>query len=94
MFYLTTHSRPKDHSQKREGQLHGLLFSISSMGFFNMQHLRQDITSYSLCYTSHGELAGTRCSSMGPQLKIDPANHSTKDLQLTRYRMRPLTASV
>ena len=31
-----------------------------------MHHPRQDNTYHSLCYTSHGALAGTRNSSMGP----------------------------
>ena len=33
---------------------------------------RQDSTYHSLCYTSSGELAGTRNSSMGPPRRIIP----------------------
>ena len=70
MFYLTTHSTHfiydymasdmvKDHSDsKRENLLlpHGLLFPISS----------KDSTYHGIYYTSHGALAGTKNSSMGP----------------------------
>ena len=43
-------------------QLHGLLFSICSKISFHSQ----DSTYYSLCYTSHGALAGIRNSSLCP----------------------------
>ena len=36
---------------------------------------RQDNTYHSLCYISRGALAGTRNSSMGPPLRIDPTTH-------------------
>ena len=39
---------------------------------------RQDSTYHSLCYTSHGALAGTRNSPMGPPWRIDPMIHRTK----------------
>ena len=54
----------KDHSDREKGNLllpHRLLFPINSKGCHT-----QDITYHSLCYTSHGTLAGTRNSSMGP----------------------------
>ena len=57
----------KDHSDSERGNplpQHGLLFSINSKGSF-ISH-RQDNTYHGLCYTSHGALAGTRNSSMGP----------------------------
>ena len=38
---------------------------------------RQDSTYHSLCYTSHGALAGTRNSSMGPPRRINPTTHCT-----------------
>ena len=38
---------------------------------------RQDSTYYSLCYTSHVALDGTRNSSMGPPWMIDPTTHRT-----------------
>ena len=38
---------------------------------------RQDSTYHGLCYTSHGALAGTRNSSMGPPWRIDPTIHRT-----------------
>ena len=49
----------KDHSDSERGNplpLHGLLFPISSKGYF----------IDGLCYSSRGALAGTRNSSMGP----------------------------
>ena len=38
---------------------------------------RQDNTYHGLCYTSSGALAGTKNSSMGSPLKIDPTTHRT-----------------
>ena len=38
---------------------------------------RQDNTYHGLCYTSRGELAGTRNSSMGPPWRIDQTTHRT-----------------
>ena len=73
MFYVTTHSNTfylwlygvghmiKDHSDSERGILllpHGLLFPFSSKGSFIC-------TILGLCYTSHGELAGMRNSSVG-----------------------------
>ena len=60
----------KYHSDSERGNLlppHGLLFPINSKRSFicTIPH-RQDSTYHSLCYTSHGALAGTRNSSMGP----------------------------
>ena len=68
----------KDHSDNERGNLlppHGLLFPISSKGSFICH--TQDNTYHSLCYTSHGALAGTRNSSMGPPWRIDPTTHHT-----------------
>ena len=36
---------------------------------------RQDNIHHSLCYTSHGALAGTRNSYMGPLWRINPTTH-------------------
>ena len=52
----------KDHSDSERGNplpLHGLLFSINSMGFLYAPSHRQDSTYHDLCYTSRGPLAGT-----------------------------------
>ena len=38
---------------------------------------RQDNTYHSFCYTSRGELAGARNSSMGPPWRIDLTTHHT-----------------
>ena len=58
----------KDHSNSKRGNPvppHGLLFPISSKGSFICIIHRQDDIYHSICYTSHGALAGTRNSSMG-----------------------------
>ena len=63
----------KNHSDSERGNTllpHGLLFPISSMGSFicTIPQTEQ--------YISRGALAGTRYSSMGPQLRIDPMTMS------------------
>ena len=75
----------KDHSDRERGNPlppHGLLFPIN----------RQDCTYHSLCYTSHGALAGRRNSSMGPpheesiRRPIAPwANALTTELHLAPF---------
>ena len=50
-----------------------LLFPINSKGYFIFT-----ITIItSICYTSHGALAGTRNTSVGPLWRIDPITHHT-----------------
>ena len=69
----------RDHSDSERGNLmlpHGLLFLISSKGFY-MHHPRPDSTYHSLCYTSRGALAGTRNSLVGPPWMIDLTTHCT-----------------
>ena len=70
----------KNHSDSERGNpllsLYGLLFLISSKGYFYMLH-RQDSTYHSLCYTSHRALAGMRNSSVGLPRGIDPTTHCT-----------------
>ena len=80
-FYLMMHSTHfilrlygvghvvKDNSDSERGNPlppHGLLFPISSKGYLCASSHRQDKKYHSLCYTSHGALAGTRNRSMGP----------------------------
>ena len=75
MFYFMMHSTHfiygymvKDHSDSERGNLlppHRLLFLINSKGFLYALSHRQDNTYHSLCYTSHGALAGKRNSSVG-----------------------------
>ena len=67
----------KDHSERKPvaGKIHRLLFSISSKDYFYASSHRQDNTYNSLWYTSHGTLAGTKNSSMGPPSGIDPTTH-------------------
>ena len=63
-----------DHSNSERGNPlppHRLLFPIIS------KDNRQDNTYHGLCYPSHGTLAGTRNSSMGPPCRIDPTTHRT-----------------
>ena len=65
----------KNHSDRKKGNPllpHGLLFPISSK-----HHPRQVNTYHSLCYTSHGSLAGTRNSSKGSPWRIDPTTLHT-----------------
>ena len=79
----------KDHTDSERGNPlppHGLLFSISSMGY--MHHPTDRIAHTSLCY-SCGALARTRNSSMGPHHEgstrrpIEPrANALTTELHL------------
>ena len=76
----------KNHSDREKGNPllpHGLLFPISSK-----HHPRQVNTYHSLCYTSHGSLAGTRNSSKGsshheqtllPRSYILPPSNKDKD---------------
>ena len=59
----------KDHSDSKRGNPlppHGLLFPLAARVLLYAPSHRQDITYHSLCYMSHGALAGTRNSSMGP----------------------------
>ena len=50
---------------------------------------RQDNTYHSLCYTSHGALAGMRNSSTGPPpWRIDPTTHRTMSERSTS-ELRP-----
>ena len=55
-----------DHSDSERGNLllplHGLLFPINSKVFLYAPSHRQDNTYHSLCYISHGALAGMRNS--------------------------------
>ena len=59
----------KDHSDRRE-KTHcchiGYSFRLATRVLLYASSHRQDNTSHSLCYTSHGALAGTRNSSLGP----------------------------
>ena len=70
----------KNHSERERGNLlpsHGLLFRISRVLLYAPSH-RQNNTYHSLCYTSHGALAGTSNSSIGSTpLRINPTTHST-----------------
>ena len=57
----------KNHSDSERGiplpPVHGLLFTRVIL--YALFH-RHDSRYHGLCYTSHGALAGTRNSSMGP----------------------------
>ena len=78
----------KDHSDSERGNP---LPPLSQCTPFH----RQDSTYHGLCYTSRGELAGTRKNSMGPPMKDlsdDPSHHERTLLPrsyislLTTYR--------
>ena len=80
MFYLTMHSTHfiygymasdiwfKDHSDSKKGNPlpPPLFFLIIARVLLYAPSHRQDSTYHGLCYTSRGELAGMRNSSMGP----------------------------
>ena len=59
-FYLRLYGvghMAKDHSDSEKGKPAAAIYAPSH---------RQDSTYHNLCYTSHGALAETRNSSMGP----------------------------
>ena len=81
MFYLTTHSTHFIYSYvasdiwlwttqivREETRCHhmGYSFRLAVRVLLYASSHRQDNTYHSFCYTSHGALAGTRNSSMGP----------------------------
>ena len=55
----------------------GYSFRLAATALLYAPSHRQDSTYHSLCYTSHGALAGTRNSSMGPPWRIDLMTHCT-----------------
>ena len=59
----------KDHSDSERGNPllpHGYSFRLTARVLLYALSHRQVSTYHGLCYTSHGALAGTRNSSMGP----------------------------
>ena len=72
----------KDHSDSERGEetrCHhmGYSFWLATRVLLYAPYHRQDGTYHSLWYTSHGALAGTRNSSMGPSWRIDPTTQRT-----------------
>ena len=72
-------------------------FRLTSMVLLYAPSYRQDCTYHNLCYTSHGALAGTRNSSMGPphegsiRWPIAPwANSLTTELHLAPLKLEIL----
>ena len=55
----------------------GYSFRLAARVLLYALSYRQDSTYHGLCCTSHGALAGTRNSSMGPPWLIDPTTHHT-----------------
>ena len=57
----------------------GYSFQLTARVLLYAPSHRQHNTYHSLCYTSHGALAGTRNSSMtmGPLWRFDPTTHRT-----------------
>ena len=86
----------KDHSDRDRKLIAATtwatLFRLAARVLLYALSHRQDITSLSLCYTSHGALAGTRNSFLGPPWVIDPttlctmSKHSTMELYLAPSR--------
>ena len=81
MFYLTTHSTHFIYGYmasdiwlrtilivRKETRCHhiGYSYRLTARVLLYAPSHRQDNTYHGLCYTSHGALAGTRNSSMGP----------------------------
>ena len=71
-FYLWLYGimhKAKDHSDNKRANLllpiHGYSLLLAAWDLLYAPSYRQDSTYHSLCYTSCGELAGTRNSSMG-----------------------------
>ena len=58
----------KDHTVREETHCHhmGYSFWLPARVLLYASSHRQDNTYHDLCYTSHGALAGTKNSSMGP----------------------------
>ena len=92
IFYLTTHSTHFIYSyiasdkwlrtilivRKETRCRHiGYSFWLTARVLLYAPSHRQDGTYHSICYTSHGALAGTRNSSIGPPWRIDPTKHRT-----------------
>ena len=81
-FYLRLYGvrhMEKDHLDSERGYPlppHGLLFPISSKGFY-MHHPTDRITHTTIFVTRRGALAETRNSSMGPPRRIDLMTHRT-----------------
>ena len=85
----------KDHCDSERGNPMphiGYSFRLTARVLLYVPSHRQDSTYHSLCYTSHGALAGTRNSSMGPpyegsiQRPIAPwANALTTELHLAPF---------
>ena len=74
IWHLTYDKRPLRHLQKTHF-LHYMEYSfwLAARVIWYAPFYRQDSTYHGLCYTSHGALAGTRNSSMGPPWGIDLA---------------------
>ena len=78
-----------DHSVREETcccHYMGYFFCLATSILLYAPSYRQDSTYHSLCYTSCGTLVGTRNTSMGPPLGIDPVTHhrcSTMELHFT-----------
>ena len=81
MFYLTTHSTHFIYAymasdiwlktilivrKETRCRLIGYSYRLTARVLLYAPSHRQDSTHHGLCYTSHGALAGTRNSSMGP----------------------------
>ena len=102
-FYLTTHSthfiygymasdiwwRTIQIAKEKTRCRHmGYSFRLAARALLYAPSHRQDSTYHGLCYTSHGALAGTRNSSMGPPWRIDPCKTKFDSLQALEHQER------
>ena len=63
-------------------------FRLAARVILHATSHRQDSTYHGLCYTSHGALAGTRNSSMGPPWRIDLVHHTISERSYHRATSR------
>ena len=73
--YIHTHTQTYIHTHIYTHI--GYSFRLTARILLYASSHRQDSTYHGFCYTSHGALAETRNSSMGPPWGIDPTTHRT-----------------
>ena len=71
----------------------GYSFRLAAKAILYAPSHRQDSTYHGLWYACHGVLAGTRNSSMGPPLGIDPTPYRTMNERSTTELSCPVVSS-
>ena len=113
MFYLTTHSTHFIYGYmasdiwlrtilivRKETRCHhiGYSYRLTARVLLYAPSHRQDNTYHSLCYTSHGALAGMRNSSMGPphegSIRRPPTNEIWLDKCNSNERIIPCSTNI